>query len=108
MRATLLVFYAFSLAFPTVAEQTLLDASEWDALRNEISGDRSWQWVNRIAEFDRNIGSEGYMDAVRYIEGELKKAGVTNTRVVDLPYDQPSWTGISGEMWMKEPLDRKI
>src|SRR6266545_1688197 len=83
------------------AEQTLLSPADWNALRNEISGDRAWHWTNRIAEFDRNIGSEGYVEAMRYIERELKRIGVTDTRVVELPYDQPGWTGIAGELWIK-------
>ncbi len=77
-------------------------------MRNEISGDRAWHWTNRIAEFDRNIGSDGYLEALRYVEGELKRIGVSNTRVVELPYSQPSWTGISGELWITEPFERRL
>lgn len=90
------------------AEQSLLSDKEWNALRNEISGDRAWHWTNRIAEYDRNIGSDGYLESLRYIEGELKKIGVTQTRVVELPYNQPSWTGLSGELWITDPVERKI
>ncbi len=89
-------------------EQRLLSAAEWNALRNEISGDRAWHWTNRIAEFDRNIGSDGYLDALRYVEKELRGIGITDTRVVELPYSQPSWTGLSGELWIREPVERKI
>jgi hypothetical protein len=89
-------------------EQTLLSEPEWNALRNEISGDRAWHWTNRIAEFDRNIGSDGYIDAMRYVAAELRKAGVTQVRTVELPYNQPSWTGIDGELWITAPYERKI
>ncbi|MBM3735479.1 MAG: M28 family peptidase [Acidobacteria bacterium] len=90
------------------AGQALLPEAEWNALRNEISGDRAWHWTNRIAEFDRNIGSEGYVEAMRYVEAELRKAGVSRIRTVDLPYGQPSWTGVEGELWITSPHERKI
>ena len=90
------------------AEQTLLPHIEWNALRNEISGDRSWKWTNAIAQFDRNIGSDGYLEAMRYVERELRKIGVTDIRVVELPFHEPSWTGLDGELWIREPVERKI
>ena len=56
------------LVASAAADQILLPPAEWDALRNEISGDRSWKWTNAISQFDRNIGSDGYVDAMRYVE----------------------------------------
>lgn len=90
------------------ADQILLPQTEWDALRNEISGDRSWKWTNAIAHYDRNIGSDGYVEAMRYVEDELRKIGVSDIRVVELPFHEPSWTGLGGELWMREPVERKI
>ena len=90
------------------ADQTLLPPGEWNALRNEISGDRSWKWTNAISQFDRNIGSDGYVEAMRYVEQELREIGVSDIRVVELPFHEPSWTGLGGELWMREPVERKI
>ena len=96
------------LVASATADQILLPQAEWDALRNEISGDRSWKWTNAIAQYDRNIGSDGYVEAMRYVEEELRKIGLNDIRVIELPFHEPSWTGLGGELWMREPVERKI
>ena len=86
------------LVASATADQILLPPAEWDALRTEISGDRSWKWTNGIAQFDRNIGSDGYVQAMRYVEAELRKIGVSDIRVIELPFHEPSWTGLGGRV----------
>ncbi len=107
-RAVRFIGLMLLLVASAAADQILLPPVEWDALRNEISGDRSWTWTNAISQFDRNIGSDGYVEAMRYVEEELRKVGVGDIRVVELPFHEPSWTGLGGELWMREPVERKI
>ena len=70
---------ALAIAAPGWAEQTLLPHNEWNAWRNEISGDRSWQWTNRISQYDRNIGSDGYVEAMHYVEQEVRELALPVT-----------------------------
>ena len=56
------------------------------SLTGSISGARANGHVGKIAEFHRIQASPGYDEAVRYVEGELRKLGV-ETSVSEFPAD---------------------
>jgi len=87
------------------------------SLTGSISGARATGHVAKIAEFHRIQASPGYDEAVRYVEGELRKLGV-ETSVSEFPADGKTetygwiaptgWRIGSGRLRQLEPAERTL
>ena len=87
------------------------------SLTGSISGARAKGHVAKIAEFHRIQASPGYDEALRYVEGELRKLGV-ETSVSGFPADGKTetygwiaptgWRIGSGQLRRLEPAERSL
>lgn len=82
------------------------------------SGKRAWEWVSRLAQYNRVQGSDGYRQAAELIKGELKELGFKEIEhfqsVLDGKTKTWEWTPSyqweinSGELWLEEPDKEKL
>ena len=63
-------------AAPVAAQSTpFLSDAEIQLLRNEISGDRSFETIRVLTQWHRDSGMDGYFKAAAYIVEAAKDAG---------------------------------
>ncbi|MEW6746676.1 MAG: M28 family peptidase [Planctomycetota bacterium] len=78
-------------------------------LVNELSGDRAFEYVRWLSHYHRIMGSQGFLDAARWIAGKAEAFGLENVHIEEQPFiGRPSWDLLSGEMWIIEPEEIKI
>jgi len=105
---------SLSLISMTIAQSTpFLSDKEINMLRNEISGDRSFEHIRVLTQWHRNSGMEGYFKAMDYVASEAKKNGLTNVSIIKQPYHYPdgkprNYTARSGELWITSPFELKL
>jgi hypothetical protein len=100
-----------TLAFPTgAAAQTspfLPDALHRD-LVNEISGDRSFEYVRHLTHYHRTGPGRDFWAAAEYIRSAAVAAGLEDVRLVRQPWRGHPWSCRSGEAWLLGPEPVKI
>jgi len=78
-------------------------------LNNEISGDKAFDTIRWLSHFHRIMGSQGFLDAARWLAEKSKELGLTNVQVVTQSFPgRPSWDVHSGQMWVVSPEEIKI
>ena len=89
-----------------------------DIVLTEANGKNTWEWVARIAQYNRVQGSEDYHNIAQIIMNELISYGFEDIEHFKSPADgktktwnwTPSyqWEIKSGELWIVEPEKEKL
>lgn len=89
-----------------------------DVILDEISGKHAWDWIARISQYNRRIGSQDYHDIVKLIMNELRKYELDELELHKFPADgntktwewtvSPSWEVKSAELQLIEPKKELI
>ncbi|MBI4469896.1 MAG: M28 family peptidase [Acidobacteria bacterium] len=92
------------------------------ALLINLSGENALRFITQLVQWDRTTSSSGYLQAVRFVEAELRNAGV-EVRVEEYGADQgrmafqlrpsPYWPPVGwnvrkAELWVVSPGKQKI
>ena len=82
-------------------------------LRNEISGDRSFEHIRVLTQWHRNSGMAGYFKAMDYVASEAKKNGLEDVSIIKQPYNNSdgtprNYTAKTGELWITSPFELKL
>lgn len=78
-------------------------------LNNELSGDIAFDHVRHLTRYHApNGGSRDFMAEAEWIAAKAREYGLEDVRVVTQKYRSPSWTPLSGELWMVEPEEIKL
>jgi hypothetical protein len=105
------LFLASSLLLPVGAlaqSSPFLPAERERALVNEISGDRSFEYVRHLTHFHRTGGSRDFFAAAEYIRGAAEAAGLEDVRLIRQEWDGHGWSCRSGEAWLLDPVPFKL
>jgi hypothetical protein len=78
------------------------------ALVNEISGDRSFEYVRHLTHFHRTGGSRDFFAAAEYIRGAAEAAGLEDVKLIRQEWDGHAWSCRSGEAWLLDPEPFKL
>lgn len=103
-----------ALATAALGQSTpFLTDDEARMLRNEISGDRSFEHIRVLTQWHRNSGMEGYFKSMDYVVAEAKKNGLVDVSIIKQPYNYPdgtpaNYTAKSAELWMTSPVELKL
>jgi len=83
-----------------------------------VNGQRAWDWVAKISQYNRIQASNGYHDSLETVKEELVKMGYNDIEHFKSPadgkttnwgYDAPyQWEIESGELWITEPEKVKL
>ncbi|MHA1473212.1 MAG: hypothetical protein ACTSQW_08960, partial [Promethearchaeota archaeon] len=83
-----------------------------------INGQRAWDWVARISQYNRVQASNGYHDSLETIKEELVKLGFNDIEHFKSPADGETkswrylapyqWEIETGELWITEPEKTKL
>jgi len=78
-------------------------------LKDEISGDRAYNFVRRLTPYHRIMGSTAYVEAAEMLAGLAREFGFENVRVVRQKFEGGiSWDPRYGRLWMVEPEEMKL
>ncbi|HET8644428.1 MAG TPA: M28 family peptidase, partial [Vicinamibacteria bacterium] len=69
-------------------------------LAEEVSGDRAFESVRHLTHFHRTGGSRDFFAAAEWIRAAAAAAGLEDVKLVRQPARHPSWSGVSGEVWL--------
>src|SRR3989440_5172293 len=78
---------------PGVPAEMLLDRAVLTALDDELSGVAAKDHVGRLTQFHRVPASPGFHDAIEYVMGRAKAAGLSDVHVETFPGDGTTWFG---------------
>jgi len=84
-----------------------------DVVLNEVSGKHALDWVAKISQYNRVVGSQDYHEIVERVINELESYGLDEIKLHKYPADgktktwewivTQSWEIKSGELWLMEP-----
>lgn len=78
-------------------------------LKNEISGDRAFNYVRRLTPYHRIMGSQAFLDAAKVMAGFADQFGFENIQVVKQKFEGGlSWDPHSAKLWLIEPEEVKL
>jgi hypothetical protein len=78
-------------------------------LRNEISGDKAFDYVRRLTHFHRIMGSQAFIEAANMMAGLAKSFGFENIQVVKQKFEGgTSWDPVAAKLWLVEPEEIKL
>ena len=77
-------------------------------LRNEISGDRSFETIRVLTQWHRDSGMDGYFKAAAFMVQAAKDAGLQDVAFIEQPLDGPSYTARAADLWLVEPVEVKL
>lgn len=101
-----------ALAFASGAaaqESPFLPEPIYTALVNELSGDIAFEHMRWFTHYHRPMGgSEGFEAVARYVENKAREYGLEDVRRIELTSKTPSWTPRLGELWLIEPVMRRL
>ena len=85
---------------------------------NVVNGQRAWDWVAKISQYNRVQASNGYHDSLETIKEELKVLGFDEIEHFKSPADGKTtiwgypaayqWEIKTGELWILEPEKTKL
>ncbi len=78
---------------PTLPAETLLDRAVLKALDEELSGVAAKDHVGRLTQMHRVPASPGFHEAIEYVMGRAKAAGLSDVHVESFPGDGTAWFG---------------
>ena len=103
-----------SLTFNSFAQSTpFLTDKQVNMLRNEISGDRSFEHIRVLTQWHRDSGMAGYFKALDYVVKAAKENGLQDVRIIKQPLNgadgKPrNYTAKSAELWITSPFELKL
>ena len=78
-------------------------------LKNEISGDRAYNYVRLLTPYHRIMGSRAYVEAANMLAGLAKSFALENVQVVRQKFEGGiSWDPVSARLWLVEPEEIKL
>ena len=117
---TILFLYSPSFLF-SQENPYLIDEKLLEAIQNEVSGERAWDMVSKIARFHRIRGGgkgSDYNRCIDFLEKELKKIGLKEVKVKRYKADGFKkyflWNSLVGwrvreaELWLIEPRKKLL
>ncbi len=107
-KIVLSLFTAISITLSNAQETPFLEDEEIRMLINELSGDRSFEYVRVLTQWHRDSGMDGYFKAANYVVEEAKKAGLEDVRFIEQELGRANYTPVSAELWMTEPVEIKL
>ncbi len=100
------------------AEEPLASKELTQALAEEVSGERAFNYTVLISHFDRIQACEGWHDAAEMIKAELVRIGYQDVVIEGWPsngsryyytYRTPiGWKAKKAELWMVSPIKEKL
>ena len=109
LRTSCLLVLAAAGAVPSGAQSSpVLPLARYDALAEELSGDRAFEHVRELSRFHRTDGSRDFFAAAEYVRAAAERAGLEDVRLVRQAWDGHAWTPISAEAWLVAPERRKL
>jgi hypothetical protein len=104
---TAIILLTFTL--PICAQTTpFLSENEIRMLRNEISGDRSFEHIRVLTQWHRDSGMGGYFKAMDYVAGAAREHGMQDVSIIKQPFPGINWTPKTAELWIAEPFELKL
>ncbi|MFX0074640.1 MAG: DUF4910 domain-containing protein [Candidatus Hermodarchaeota archaeon] len=83
-----------------------------------VNGQRAWDWVAKLSQYNRVQASNGYHDSLEVIKKELISLGFDDIEHFKSPADGETtiwgypasyqWEIESGELWIEEPIKTKL
>jgi hypothetical protein len=107
MRNHLLACSVLLFSLAALAQTSpFLPQKTYDALVNEISGDRAYDSLRELTKYHAPHGTEqAFWDEAQWIAAQARAAGLADVRIIELPYPERIWwTPKSAEAWLIEPL----
>jgi hypothetical protein len=110
----LIICLLLSLILPGYGQTTpFLTDEEIRLLRNEISGDRSFEHIRVLTQWHRDSGMEGYFKAMDYVEAAARENGLQDVSIIKQPFNNndgnpANYTAKTAELWMIEPIELKL
>lgn len=115
--AAFLLLTLLSPALPLRAQQPepppLLPEAVVAALASEVSGTEARRTVQDLTQFHRMRGSRGFRAAAERIRDRLRRYGLDNVEILELPADgkifygtqrsRPAWNADFAELWEQAP-----
>ncbi len=89
-------------------EQLLWPERVLTVLLNHVSGERAYEDTATLASLSRYPVSRGFHRAATIVAERARRAGLKNVRILAFPADRPSWDVLSAELWLVEPVRRKL
>lgn len=78
-------------------------------LRDEVSGDRAFDFVRMLTPYHRIMGSQTYVEAAEMLAGLARRSGLENVRVVRQKFEGGmSCDARSANLWLLEPEEMKL
>lgn len=110
---------ALLLSLSLAAEENPLASKNLiQALTEEVSGERAFDYTVLISHFDRIQASEGWHDSALWIEKQLKEIGYEDAAIEGWPsngsryyytYQTPiGWRAKEAELWMVSPKKERL
>ena len=107
--AGLALFAAASSAPLRAQESPFVPEKLARILKNEISGDRAYNYVRALTPFHRIMGSEAFVRAAEKLAGMAREFGFDNVDVVRQKFEGGiSWNPRSARLWVTAPYEEKI
>src|SRR5688572_32467082 len=98
-----------SVTLPVCAQTTpFLNEDQIRMLRNEISGDRSFEHIRVLTQWHRDSGMGGYFKAMDYVAGAARENGMQDVSIIKQPFEGVNWTPKTAELWITEPFEMKL
>jgi hypothetical protein len=99
----------FAITAPVFSQTTpFLTEDQIGMLRNEISGDRSFEHIRVLTQWHRDSGMGGYFKAMDYVESAAKENGMADVSIIKQPLQTPNYTAKTAELWITEPFELKL
>jgi len=89
----------------------LLPKDLLDLLASEISGEEAFEHVINLSGWPKNRAEKEYKDTfyeAQYVLDKAKEYGLEDTDIEYFPYEIEDWDPISAELWIDEPVKRKL
>jgi hypothetical protein len=97
------------LPAPSLAQTSpFLPADLHRALVNEISGDRSFEYVRELTHYHRTGPGRDFWAAAEHIRAAAEDAGLEDVRLIRQEWEGRPWSCRSGEAWLLGPEPAKL
>jgi hypothetical protein len=107
--ATATLLLATLLPAPSLAQTSpFLPADLHRSLVNEISGDRSFEYVRQLTHYHRTGPGRDFWAAAEHIRAAAKDAGLEDVRLIRQEWEGRPWSCLSGEAWLLGPDPAKL
>jgi aminopeptidase-like protein len=111
-------FLVLWVSSPLMAQEPLASKKLIQALSQEVSGEKAFDYTVQISHFDRIQACEGWHDAAVMIQKELQQIGYSDVAIEGWPsngsryyytYRTPiGWRAKNAELWMVSPEKERL